>query len=352
MENERIRVLVDGYPFLKNGRGGVARYVLETVRALRAAGGASVSLQVPRGAAFPPPIPHVGENGVAAFLARRRADVFHSAWYRVPPRLHGAAFVATVYDWIDAELPLYKPNGGDFAGRQACAVAAAAGLVCISEDVTRRTAARTGFPRERIAVAPPAPAAVFRAEPPAEAERAAFRARTTGGAPYVLHVGSRGLYKNFATVLRGFLAASARTDRHLVLVGGERSLTDDEVFRIARAGCLERVHFLRRVPDGELRLAYAAADAYASASHMEGFGLPVVEAMACGTLPVLSDVPVYREVAGTAARYAPPADVGAWADLFAGPLEPVPGARESALSRYSWEKAAAAHLALYRSLAG
>jgi glycosyltransferase involved in cell wall biosynthesis len=295
-------------------------------------------------------MPYFFENGPRAILARLRADLFHTAWYRMPPRLCRAPLVATFYDWIDEKLPFYKPNAGDFPARQRRLAKACAGIVVISHDVARLTIEQTGFSPERMAVVPPAPSETFRAEPPSAEECSAFRRRVTGGAPYVLHVGTRNHYKNFTSVLHGFLAASRRTDRHLVVVGGEKALTDDEAFRIASAGCLERVHFLRRIADAELRVAYAAADAYVSASYMEGFGIPAVEALACGTLPLLSDTPVNREVAGSFAKFVPAADVDAWSELLSGELRPVAGSRQYALEKYSWEKSAQALLALYRGI--
>ena len=118
------------------------------------------------------------------------------------------------------------------------------------------------------------------------------------------------------------------------------------------ARLLNRIHFLPIVNDDVLRLAYAGADAMVHASLMEGFGIPVVEALASGTGLILSDIPVYREIAGSMAAFVDPVDPDAWGEAILRPVTVQSGWRDAVLSRFSWAAAAAAHLDAYRCALG
>ena len=139
---------------------------------------------------------------------------------------------------------------------------------------------------------------------------AIFRPRATPrpnalGRPYVLYVGSRSRYKNFG-VLLGALSMLRKEghDLGLVLAGGG-VLRSAERQSIARV--LSRREFLHYFPsDQELAGLYSGAAAFCFPSLQEGFGLPILEAMACGCPAVISDIPVFREVGGEAAEYFDP----------------------------------------------
>ena len=195
----------------------------------------------------------------------------------------------------------------------------------------------------------PAVSAPFVLPPPAAADVRDFRERLTGGAPYLLHVGARRNYKNFRTILQAFCRAAPHTDRHLVILGGRQPLTEEEIGWAIAARLLERIHFQPQVDDATLRLAYAGADALVQASLMEGFGIPVVEALACGTGLVLSDVPVYREIAAGMATFVAATDVEAWSRALSAPVAAHPAWREEVLRRYTWEETARTHLRAYES---
>ena len=165
-----------------------------------------------------------------------------------------------------------------------------------------------------------------------------------------MHVGRKYSYKNFRTVLEGYLQIADKTDRHLLVVGGEDALSDDLAHAVYRARAEKKVHVLPFVSDVDLRLAYAASDGFLSASLGEGFGIPILEALASGAKPILSDIPVYREVAGDMAEYLPASDPEAWADTMLRDHPWKPEYRDAVLARYSWKKCAEAHLRLYRKI--
>ena len=149
-----------------------------------------------------------------------------------------------------------------------------------------------------------------------------------GGRPWVLHVGTC-ITRKRIDVLLDVVAAVRETvpDLRLVKVGGE--WTADHRERIARlglAGAITHVTGLTRV---ELAEVYRRAAVVLVPSGAEGFGLPVIEALACGAAVVASDIPALREAGGPAAAYAPVGDVGAWSDA-GGEAAHRPGRRAAA----------------------
>jgi glycosyltransferase involved in cell wall biosynthesis len=128
---------------------------------------------------------------------------------------------------------------------------------------------------------------------------------------YVLHVGAQRPHKNVPVLVE---AVAAVPGARLVLVGSaDRRFPDEVGPAIERYGVADRVRRLPFVPEELLGALYAQASMLAYPSLVEGFGLPVLEAMVTGTPVLASDVPVLREVGGNAAAYAPPSDPAAWA---------------------------------------
>jgi glycosyltransferase involved in cell wall biosynthesis len=165
-------------------------------------------------------------------------------------------------------------------------------------------------------------------------------------------VGTRRPHKNFALLVRAVDDVKQAT---LVFVGEADERFRDDAAEAARP-LGRRVRFLGKVDEGDLPALYNLATVVACPSLIEGFGLPVLEAMACGTPVVCSDIPVFREVAGNAAAYAQPSDRHDWAAR----LDEVLGspARREHLSQlglkrsasYTWRRAAEALIPAYSSL--
>jgi glycosyltransferase involved in cell wall biosynthesis len=121
--------------------------------------------------------------------------------------------------------------------------------------------------------------------------------------PYIFCVGNRRPHKNEARTLQAFGMIAGRVPHDLIFIGPpSESLLSD----INRAGLQTRVHFLGRVSDQQLASVYRGAKALAFVSLYEGFGLPVIEAMACGTPVVTSNLSSLPEVAGGAALLVDP----------------------------------------------
>lgn len=348
-----MRICVDGIVYGNNGLGGIARYWTETIREFNRPGSRDcMELVIPKKAKTIPRLPHSRQLSWPALRTMLAADIYHTSYYSIWPRMRCVPVVTTVYDWITADLPHYYSNGVGFVNAQKSAIAKSDGLVVISEDVRRLTIGHTRFPEERIEVAYPAVGGVFASPLPSDFDTKSFRYAHTGGAPYFLHVGRRNYYKNFRTILEGYLAIAGKTDRHLLVVGGENGFPDDLAHMVFRAGAEKKVNILPYVSDADLRIAYAASDGFLSASLGEGFGIPLLEALASGAKPVVSDIPVYHEVAGDMADYLPPSDPEAWADAMLRDHPWKSEFRDAVLEKYTWEKTAEAHLRLYRKLLG
>jgi glycosyltransferase involved in cell wall biosynthesis len=176
--------------------------------------------------------------------------------------------------------------------------------------------------------------------------------------PYALFVGNLKPNKNVKTLIHAFSQMGARRDlgHQLLILGDDRKWKAGLVSECEKLGISDRVRFVRHVPYEDLPWVYAAAEALVMPSLIEGFGLPVLEAMACGTPVVCSRAASLPEVAGDAAEYFEPTS----ADDLAAALERVLGScefqetlRRKGLERvklFSWRDCARRTLEIYRQV--
>jgi glycosyltransferase involved in cell wall biosynthesis len=135
-----------------------------------------------------------------------------------------------------------------------------------------------------------------------------------GGAPFLLHVGSCIPRKRIDVLLDVFAAVRRQAPGlQLVKVGADWS--GDQKEQIDRLGLTPHIVGLSGLERREIAALYRAAALVLLPSDSEGFGLPIIEALACGTTVVASDIPVLREVAGDAVTYCPVGDVAAWVEV-------------------------------------
>jgi glycosyltransferase involved in cell wall biosynthesis len=173
--------------------------------------------------------------------------------------------------------------------------------------------------------------------------------------PFVLFVGERRPHKNLDGLLRAFDSFRRRApgDYHLAIIGRPYSSYHQPEAWAQSLGLGARTHFIDYAPDADLPLLYHAADALMLLSQYEGFGLPVLEAMACGTPVVVSNVTSLPEIVGDAGLTVPPDEAELAAEAL---LQVVPGAKEreqrialgiERARRFTWERCARRTLEVY-----
>ena len=256
------------------------------------------------------------------WLHRRRAsrgDVFLSLHDPLPAGPPGLPRLATVYDILPLTHPEWFPEGGvdhEFLKQLVASIREEDWVVTISEATRNELLAYCpGMRPSQVVVSYPGARAVFSPRGKEECGRVRERYGIPPGVPYFLGVSTIEIRKNFARVVEAFsrLARDGEgADSRLVLVGPKGWKTEDVYRRVADDPVLsERVLFTGYVSDEDLPALYSDAICFVYPSLGEGFGLPVVEAMRCGTAVITSCVSSLPEVAGTAAELVDPTDVAA-----------------------------------------
>lgn len=248
------------------------------------------------------------QDSVASFAAAGlRARVFYSPYYG--NALTAARQVFTVYDMIDELLPAYadrrRPAVRRLLEEKRRCIERAALLFCISQN-TANDVLRC-FPELNPAKIVVTPLGVE----PAFFEEAAPPSGLQTARPYFLYVGHRARYKNFLRLLEAYGESGLAAGYDLrVIAPVPRPWTNAETALMQRFGLAERIQLTVAPSDRELAAYYAAAHAFVYPSEYEGFGLPVLEAMASGTLVLASQAGAIPEVAGAPALYIDPLLVG------------------------------------------
>jgi glycosyltransferase involved in cell wall biosynthesis len=220
-------------------------------------------------------------------------------------------------------------------------------IATVSEASQRDIEAFLGVSRSRIALLPGAAHPSCRPALPDTV--AAVRARHGLSRPYILTVGTLEPRKDLVTLLRAFDRLERDFPDHDLVVVGGRGWQDRHLVQALESRMpSNRVRWLGYISEPDLVALYTGADLFVFTSMFEGFGLPVLEAMACGAPVVASDVAALREVGGDVARFAPPGDPGAFARTIAESLRD-PGGRAAArragperAAHFSWTRTAEA----------
>lgn len=361
------QITVDGIIYELQAQGGLSRMYSELLplmcdleprlrlRLLVSAGGLLQPL--PRHPQITPQtVPRAGRDGRLftglwrqAALGLGRGRIWHSTYYTTP-RIWLGPRVVSVADMIHELFPHLFPEPAEEAFRQLkrrCVLGADA-VICISEATRADVCRLYDIPPGRTHVVPLAHSQVFQAAAlldlphPLPTER-----------PFLLFVGRRSHNKNFDGLLRAYGDWPRRNEVDMVAVGPP--WTEEEWAFLGARGLRPGVHRVEAVDDRELCRLYQRASAFVYPSLYEGFGIPLLEAMACGCLVIASRIPSTLEVAGDCPIYF---DVGeeasfvraldaAWGE---GRGTPRCARGEQRAARYSWQETAAQTLAVFRAL--
>jgi alpha-1,3-rhamnosyl/mannosyltransferase len=291
---------------------------------------------------------------VPACLKALGADVYHSLFYLMPYR-PGVPTVFTCHDLIPLRrpdlFPIWKRIGYDVGHR--LAIGASRAVLAISESTARDVRERYGLPAGRVRVVPLAVGPEF--APPDEAEAARVRALFDLPGRYLLYVGTNRPHKNLPRLVAAY-ARARQEDFPPLLVAGPFSERHPEARLEAERLPAGSVRFLGPVASRDLPALYGGALAFVFPSEIEGFGLPVLEAMASGAPTITSNVSALPEVAGDAALLVPPHDVDAIAAalrriVLDADLRATLRARGFArAASFTWERAARDTLAAYEAV--
>jgi glycosyltransferase involved in cell wall biosynthesis len=349
-----VRIVVDVSP-LARPRTGIGNYVRGMVAGLADAAGGEHELVAfgpsgPRGRqrihealagldveVRTPPAPHAlrqawSRSGrVPVERVVGRLDVFHFSDWMYPPQRSGLR-ATTVHDLVPLRHPEWvEPETVRMHGPKYEHAARACDRIFVNSSFTGREVVELlGVPEMRVTVAYPGIDPVFRTE---------GEAADLGG-PYVLSVGTLEPRKNLPALVAAFAVLRQRHPELTLALAGLEGWEE-------RPLAAEGVRLLGFVSDEELARLYRGAAAFAYPSRFEGFGMPVVEALASGTPAVVSAHPSLDEACGDSAIRVDPGDTDVFADALERALGEPRGGGIGHASRFTWRACGEAVLAGY-----
>ena len=285
--------------------------------------------------------------------------ILHSPYY-IKPYLLPCSSVVTFYDLIPSLYPAYfSPTQRlIFHIAHALALRTADAAIAISEATRRDLIHYFNVDPDKISTIPLAAGSRFHPQPP----EIIVTFRRTHDLPdrYILYFGSNKPHKNLVRLIEAFsrITDHAFTMRHSLVIAGHWDPRYPEPRqRAEEIGITDRVVFLGPVPDQDLPALYSGAALFVFPSLYEGFGLPPLEAMACGTPVICSNTSSFPEVVGEAAIMIDPFDVEGLAAAMGhvlGDGDLQAEMREKALkqaAKFSWEETARQTLKVYKAVA-
>jgi len=286
--------------------------------------------------------------------AGKHSDIFHSIYYTTH-RNKKIPQVVTVYDMIHELFPEYFPGikNSLFRRKKKRVIQSADAVICISKNTQHDLFRFYKLDRDKTHVIYPGVGKPFKKIIDQKIKQKFFKKRRLGK-PFLLYVGHRGRYKNFLTLVNAYASWSENRKIDLVTVGGIK-FTPQEKNLFNRLGLASKIHNFQSISDHQLALFYNCAYAFIFPSLYEGFGLPLIEAMACGTLVLASNKSSFPEIGQDSILYFEPENVTS-----------ITGALNKSLSEdkkeklirkglvrakyFSWEKTARQTLKVYQQL--
>jgi glycosyltransferase involved in cell wall biosynthesis len=285
-----------------------------------------------------------------------RVDLFHATDFVLPPTLPRTRTLLTVHDLSfvrtpEATAPSLKAYLDVVVPRSA---RRADHILADSMATKTDLQALYDLPEDKITVLLSGVDPRFRPLPFDMTMRTRYR---LGERPYILSVGTVQPRKNYGRLIAAVARLRAQGhDVSLVIVGGKGWLDDPIYAALDAAGMRDHVHFTGFADEADLPMLYAGALCFAFPSLYEGFGLPVLEAMACGIPVMTSNLSSLPEVAGDAAILVDPHDLDALAEALGQLIENselrarLIAAGLARAAQFSWEQSAAQLRAVYAAL--
>lgn len=293
---------------------------------------------------------------IPRLLRKDGAGLYHSPYYLMPYR-PGIPTVLTVYDLIPLHFPQFVSARARLLFRlvMSLALGAADQVIAISEATRQDLQRAFRLPQEKIQVIPLAAEQNFR--PPTAGEIQRVRSKYNLPEEYVLYLGINKPHKNLAGLVEAWahLAHQRPPGNEKLVIAGAWDPRYPQVKQLAtRLNLTQAIIFLGSIPDTDLPALYGAARLFVFPSFYEGFGLPVLEALSCGTPVACSHASSLPEVAGEAAVYFDPAGSDRIAESLARILKDealredlsVRGLEQA--RKFSWRRTAQRTLQVYR----
>lgn len=356
---------------LNRNPGGIARYTREMQSALTSLGLTPLLLRSGnsddgyrsanlRGAGLLPSLLTLGQFEIGWYTRRNCLELIHDPTGTAPLLLSPTKRVVTIHDAVPCAFPdtsttldrlIYHhwlPYVVRYVDR----------FLTVSNNSKQDLARYLGLPMEKITVIPLAAGKQFHPLPDAEVRTVLARIGIQN--PYILYVGSLEPRKNLSRLLEAYSLLLDWSSHWRLVIGGTRNIWNSEpVGRFVEEHNLKPfVHFTGYIPDDDLPALYTGADLFVFPSLYEGFGLPVLESMACGTPVITSNTSSLPEVAGDAAVLVDPymvEDIAAAMRLVLSDVDLAQDLRNRGLERaklFTWEKTASQTIAVYEALLG
>jgi glycosyltransferase involved in cell wall biosynthesis len=281
-------------------------------------------------------------------------DLYHAMAF-VSPLILRKPSVVTVYDLSFLHYPQVLSASRRLYLRLFTALSCrrARRVIAISHSTAHDLTASLNIAADKIDVAAPGyDAALYQSLP--EEQIAAFKQKNGLPDRFWLFLGTLEPRKNLITLIEAYAALPAAERLPLILAGGKGWLYDDIFSAVERYNLVRDIHFPGYLPVEDLPLWYNSAESFIYPSVFEGFGLPVLEAMACGTPVIISAASSLPEVAGEAGIALPPHDIAAWTAALRRAYYDEAWRSEASRKgliearRYQWAQTAGATIASYQ----
>lgn len=363
--------------------GGIGRYTRELIYALVKADKENeyhlFSARQPQTLPVPDPVPN-GENvsyhqaplderwlyrlwyrlrlPLPVQLATGPLDLFHSPDFVLPPVRDSIPTILTVHDLSFVHYPdTFTPALVNYLNSVVpWSVARATHILADSQATKEDLINIWRVAAEKVTVLYSGVSGRFQPVTDQKQLAAVRQKYDLGRAPYLVSVSTLQPRKNFQMLIQAFKPVAEQQPHNLVIAGGKGWLYEEMMSEVQKQGLEGRVKFIGFVADGDLPALYSEASLMVFPSLYEGFGLPLLEAMACGVPVLSSNASCLPEVAGEAAVLLSPTEQEAWSQTMNGLLSN-PGQRARMVAagflqarKFRWKKAAGELLEVYRRL--